>query len=515
MARRRMSMRNVREILRLRYQLGLPGNQIASSMGYGRKTVQDYLTRAEAAGLAWPLPDNLDDEALEGRLFPHNEHHNGRPAPDFAWMHRELGEHKNLTLRVLWMEYNRIHPDGYQFSHYCELYRGWLKTVEVCLRQVYLPGDKLFIDFAGDTVPVIDPVTGEIWEGHIFVAVLGYSNLIYAEAFRDETAASWVSGVCNSLEFYGGTPRILVPDNPKSVVSKPCRYEPEIQAGMNGLAAHYGIAVIPARPKKPKDKSKVESGVGFVERQALAPLRHRNFFSLGELNAAIRELLQELNERPFEKLEGTRRLRFETVEKAELKPLPLSRYELEDWRKPIVHPDYHVEIDHNFYSSPYQLKGQQVEARLTTSTVEILHKGRRVASHARLRGKGQFSTLPEHMPLKHQKYLEQNSLEWVTDQAEAIGPNTLQLVQAVAESRDVPEQAIRTSLGILSLVRKYSRERLEAACARALSFDALSYRKVKSILDKGTDRLPRDIVSAPVLPLHDNLRGSAYYGGEH
>ena len=253
-----------------------------------------------------------------------------------------------------------------------------------------------------------------------------------------------------------------------------------------------------------------------MERQILAPLRHRNFFSLGELNAAIWELLKELNEQPFEKIEGTRRLRFETVEKAKLRPLPSCRYELEDWRKPIVHPDYHVEVDHNFYSCPYQLKGQQLEARLTASTVEILHKGRRVASHVRLRGKGQFSTIPDHMPTKHQKYLEQNSLEWVTGQAEGIGPNTLHLVQAVAERREVPEQAIRTSLGILSLAKKYGCERLEAACARAICFDALSYRQVKNILDKGMDRLPQeDAMSVPVLPLHNNLRGSAYYGGEN
>jgi transposase len=337
-----MFMRNVREILRLRYQLGLPGRQIASSLGYGRKTVQDYLARAEVAGLTWPLPEDLDDEALEARLFPHNEHRNGRPQPDFAWMHRELSEHDHLTLRVLWKEYNRENPDGFQFSHYCELYRHWLKTVDVCLRQVYFPGDKLFIDFAGDTMPVIDPVSGEIREGHLFVGVLGYSNLIYAEAFRDETAASWVAGVCDGLEFYGGSPRILVPDNPKSVVTKPCRYEPEIHSAMSGLAAHYGIAVIPARPRKAQDKAKCESGVGFVERQILAALRHRDFFSLGELNAAIWELLKELNEQPFEKIEGTRRLRFETVERAELRPLPSCRYELEDWRKPIVHPDYHI-----------------------------------------------------------------------------------------------------------------------------------------------------------------------------
>jgi transposase len=511
-----MSMRNVREILRLRYQLGLPGRQIASSLGYGHKTVQDYLARAEAGGLSWPLPEDMDDEMLEKRLFPHNERRSGRPQPDFAWMRRELSTDKNLTLGVLWKEYSRENPDGYQFSNYCALYREWLKTVDVCLRQVYFPGDKLFIDFAGDTRPVIDPVSGEIWEGHIFVAVLGYSNLIYAEAFRDETSASWVAGTCNSLEYYGGSPRILVPDNPKSVVTRPCRYEPEIHAAMNGLAAHYGMAVIPARPRKPRDKPKVEFGVGFVERQIMAPLRHRDFFSLGELNADVRKLLKELNERPFEKIEGARRLRFETEEKAKLRPLPSCRYELEDWRRPIVHPDYHVEIDHNFYSVPFQLKGQQLEARLTASTVEILYKGRRVASHVRLRGRGQFSTIPDHMPSKHQQYLEHNTLEWVTAQAESVGPSTLRLVQAIAERRQVPEQAIRTSLGILNLARKYGRERLEAACARALVFDALSYRQVKNILDKEMDRLPQgDAINIPVLPLHENLRGSAYYGGEN
>ena len=509
-------MRNVREILRLRHQVQLPANQIASSLGMARRTVQEYLARAEAADLPWPLPEDLDDGTLEARLFPHNERRNDRPQPDFAWIHRELSHHKHLTLRLLHKEYKRDHPDGYEFSHYCERYREWLKTVDVSLRQVHLPGDKVFLDFAGDTTPVIDAVTGEIKEGHLFVAVLGYSNMIYAEAFRDETAASWVAGVCNALESFGGAPRIAVPDNPKSVITKPCRYEPEVHSAFQGLAAHYDLAVLPARPRKPKDKAKAESGVGLAERQILAALRHRDFFSFGELNAAIWDLLKEVNEQPFEKLEGNRRQRFETVEKAKLRPLPASRYELEDWRKPMVHPDYHVEVDHNYYSVPYQLKGQRLEARLTASTVEIVHKGKRVASHVRLRGKGQFSTLPEHMPLKHQKYLEHNSFEWVTGQAGDIGPNTLRFVQAVAARRQVPEQAIRTSLGVLSLAKDYGNERLEAACTRALAHETLSYRKVKAILDNGMDRLPQEnAASCPELPMHDNLRGSAYYGGEH
>jgi len=509
-------MRNVREVLRLKHQVQLPGNQIALSLGMSRRTVQEYLARAETVGLTWPLPEDMDDAALETHLFPGNVQRDGRPQPDFVWMHQELSKHQHLTLRQLHKEYKLEHPDGYEFSRYCELYRGWLKTVDVSMRHVHSPGDRMFIDFAGDKIPVIDVRTGEIIEGHVFVAVLGYSNLTYVEVFPDETAVSWVAGICNALEYFQGVPRILTPDNAKSVIIKPCRYEPEVHAAIKGLAAHYGMAVIPARPKKPKDKPKVESGVGIAERQILAALRHREFFSFGEVNTAVWELLKELNDRPFEKLAGSRRLRFETLEKAALRPLPASRYELEKWCKSKVHPDHHVQVDSNFYSVPYQLTGQQVEARLTASTVEILYKGRRVASHARLHGKGEYSTLRGHMPPEHQKYLEHNTLEWVFGQAKAIGPNVLRFMKAVAERREVPEQAIRTCQGVLSLVKRCGGEGVDMACAVALANDTLSYRKVKAILDNDKNRLPQEaITSPPGLPLHENLRGPGYYGGEH
>ncbi|MDA8337600.1 MAG: IS21 family transposase [Peptococcaceae bacterium] len=509
-------MRNVREVLRLKHQVQLPGNQVALSLGMSRRTVQEYLARAEAVGLVWPLPEDMDDAALEARLFPVNVQNNDRPQPDFIWMHQELGENKHLTLRQLHKEYKREYPNGYQFSHYCELYHGWLKTVDVSMRQVHQPGDRMFIDFAGDKILVIDARTGEPMEGHLFVAVLGYSNFTYVEVFPDETAASWAAGICNALEYFKGVPRILTPDNAKGVIIKPCRYEPEVHTAIKGLATHYSMAVIPAYPKKPKHKAKVESGVGIAERQILAALRHRDFFSFGEVNAAVWELLKELNERPFEKLEGSRRMRFETVEKAKLRPLPASRYELEKWCKPKVHPDHHVQVDSWCYSVPYQLTGQQVEARLTASTVEILYKGRRVASHARLRGKGESSTLREHMPPEHQKYLEHNTLEWVLGQAKAIGPNVLRFVEAVAKRREVPEQTIRTSQGILGLAKRYTGDRVEVACAIALANDTLSYRKVKTILDNEMDRLPQEATTSSVgLPVHENLRGPAYYGGEN
>ncbi|MDA8335985.1 MAG: IS21 family transposase [Peptococcaceae bacterium] len=509
-------MRNVREVLRLKHQVELPGNQIALSLGMSRRTVQEYLARAETVGLPWPLPEDMDDAALETYLFPGNVQRDDRCQPDFVQMHQELSKHKNLTLRLLHREYKREHPDGYEFSRYCELYRGWLKTVDVSMRQVHEPGDRMFIDFAGDKILVIDGRTGEVIEGHVFVAVLGYSNLTYVEVFPDETSASWVAGICNALEYFKGVPRILTPDNAKSVIIKPCRYEPEIHTAIKGLAAHYGMAVLPARPRKPKDKPKVESGVGIVERQILAALRHREFFSFGEVNAAVWELLKELNEQPFEKLDGTRRQRFEAAEKAKLRPLPVSRYELEKWCKPKVHPDHHVQVDSNFYSVPYQLTGQQVDARLTASTVEILYKGRRVASHARSHGKGEYSTLREHRPPEHQKYLEHNTLEWVFGQAKATGPNVVRFVKAVAERREVPEQAIRTCQGTLSLVKRYGGERVDVACAVALANDTLSYRKVKAILDNETDRMSQEGTnSSPGLPVHENLRGPAYYGGDH
>ncbi|MEW6439287.1 MAG: IS21 family transposase, partial [Pseudomonadota bacterium] len=391
-------------------------------------------------------------------------------------IHREL-RRKGVTLQLLWQEYKQDHPDGYQYSQFCEHYRRWRRTIDITMRQEHRAGEKLFVDWAGQTVGVVDSATGEIRQAYIFVAVLGASNYTYAEASWTQDLASWIAAHTRAFEFFGGTPAIIVPDNLTTGVSRPCRYEPDINPAYHDLAQHYGTVVIPARVRKPKDKAKVENGVLQVSRSILAELRNRTFFSLSELNQAIREGLETLNYRPFQKLEGSRYSHYISLDRPALKPLPTERYEFAQWKKARVNIDYHIEVDANYYSVPYQLIRRQVDVRLTSTTVEVLYKGKRVASHGRLYDKGRYSTVFEHRPPAHQKYLQWTP-ERLINWANTIGPDTAQMVQTIMRRRPVPEQGFRSCLGLFRLGKRYSPERLEAACARALALGAYSYKSV-------------------------------------
>jgi len=508
-------MRKIKEILRLKHELGLGLRQIARSQGLSHSTVSDYLARAEAAGITWPLPEDLDEAAVEARLFPgHGEEpRRRRPEPDWAWVHREL-RRKGVTLQLLWLEYKQEHPDGYQYSRFCDLYHRWRQTLDIPLRQVHRAGEKVFVDWAGQTVPVVDPATGEVREAYVFVGALGASNYTYAEASFSQDLRAWILAHCRMFEFFGGVPRIVVPDNPKTAVTQACRYEPGLNRSYEEMAAHYGAVVLPARPKKPRDKAKVETAVQMVERWVLAPLRHRTFFSLAELNRAIREGIEALNDRPFQKLAGSRRTLFEALDRPALLPLPARRYEHAEWKRATVNIDHHVEVDHNYYSVPHRLVRREVEVRLTATTVEVLHRGQRVASHVRSYGRGQYLTDERHRPAAHQRHLEwtpSRLIRW----AEAVGPETARLVRTLLETRPHPEQGYRSCLGIIRLGRRFGSARLEAACGRALLLGALSYRSVRSILEKGLDRLPLEAPGQPPAPIrHPNLRGARYYGDE-
>lgn len=504
-------MRKIIEILRLK-SMGLGVRQIARSLSLAHSTVGEYLGRAAAAGLSWPLPEDMDETRLEALLFPGNSqnHRKGYAKPDFALIHREL-RRKGVTMQLLWQEYKRENSNGYQYSRFCELYQEWSKTLDLSMRQVHRAGEKMFVDWAGQTVPVTDMATGENVPAYVFVAVLGASNYTYVEVSLTMDLFSWITAHCNAFEFFGGVPEIVVPDNAKTAVNQTCRYEPELNHTYREMAAHYGTAVIPARPRKPRDKSKAETSVQVVERWVLAPLRNRTFFSLAELKEAIRGGIHEMNSRPFQKLEGSRRTLFETLDRPALKPLPLKRYEFAVWKKARVNIDYHIEVEHNYYSVPYQLAQKEVDVRVTSGTVEVLHKGQRVALHPRSYGKGRFSTDPNHRPEKHQKYLEWTPSRLVS-WAQTVGSDTAGLVQALLESRPHTEQGYRSCLGIMSLSKKYSHERLEAACRRALAIGAISYRSVKSILEKGLDQIPpEDSLRRPQAVQHDNLRGPGYY----
>jgi transposase len=505
-------MRKIREVLRLTYACVLTNREIAKTRAMGRAAVADYLRRARNAGLGWPLPEGLDDIELERRLFPSARvPTEKRPQPDCAYLHREL-RRKGVTLYLLWEEYRAVHPEGYQYSRFCDLYRDFAKKLKPTMRQIHKAGEKAFVDFSGKRPEIINPETGEIRSVELFVGVLGASNLIYAEATPDQTLESWIGAHLRMVEFWGGCVEIFVPDNLKSGVDKACRYEPGLNRTYEDFARHYRAAVIPARPYKARDKAKVETAVLVAQRWILARLRNRTFFGLAELNGAIRELLVLANNRPMQKLGVSRRELFEQIDCPALRSLPANRYELGEWATPTVNIDYHVEIDRNFYSVPYQLCGKKVDARFTRSTVEIFFKSRRVASHQRLYGRGRYSTDPKHMPASHRAHAEwtpSRLISW----AGKTGPATAQLVAQILQSRPHPEQGYRACLGIMRLGRQHGDGRLEAACRRAGQLGAYSYKTVRNILQSGTDRLPleENSDSTPAVPAHGNIRGAAYY----
>jgi transposase len=511
MAQTKLTMRQIQEILRLKHQNQLSIREIARSCGLPTSTVGDYLKRAEAAGIGWPLPEGQGEKELLQLLIAHPV--TGTAAcpslPDWPYIHEEL-RRKAVTLQLLWQEYRQAQPESYGYSRFCELYRRWAGTLDPVLRQVHLPGEKMFVDWAGQTVPIYSALDGSVSAGHLFVAVLGASNKTYAEAFENEQLAAWIAAHCHAYTFFEGVARITVPDNLKTGVVRPCRYEPLLHRSYQEMAEHYGTAIIPARIKKPRDKAKVEVGVQIAERQILAALRDQRFFSVGELNTAIRPLLTKLNGQPFQKLEGSRNSWFERLEKSQLLPLPVTTFELANWSKAKVNIDYHVAVEKHFYSAPYQLIHQPLDVRLTDKTVELFQHGKRVAAHLRSRLPGRSTTLEEHRPKSHQKHLEwtpSRILEWV----KTIGPECVQVVEKIMAERPHPEQGFRSALGIIRLGKAVGHERLEAACRRALHFGTCSYRSLQSILQNNLEAQPLEQELPLPSPTHENLRGSPYY----
>jgi transposase len=514
MAQERLSMRKIREILRLRFDAKLSMERIALGCKVSSSTVSDTLTRFKLSGLVWPLDDVLDDGQLEERLY--RDRHKGKPpdahVPDWHWVHRELRKGKNVTLAGIWEEYKNEHPGGYNYSWFCESYAKFRGHVDPVMRQVHKMGEKCFVDYAGPTFNIVDRHTGEVRTASLFVGVLGGSNYTFVEATWSQGLPDWLGSHVRMLEFFGGAPEIVVPDNLKCGVTKPNYYEPDINVAYSEWAQHYGIAVIPARVRKPKDKSKAENGVLLAERWIMAVLRNRTFYQLDELNEAIEGLLDRLNRRQFQKLNGSRLEMFEKLEKPTLRPLPSERYYYSQWKKARVHIDYHVELDGHYYSVPHELIHELLQARLTTTVVELLHNGRRVTSHRRSYVQGGRTTLREHMPSKHSKMLEWTP-ERLTSWASKNGPATRDLVAGIMAKWPHPQQGFRACLGVLNLSKKYSSERVEAACRRALIHGAYSYHSVKSILEKGMDKLIDTTESTRPSILHENVRGAAYYAG--
>jgi transposase len=504
-------MKKVIEVLRLKYATGLSHDKVARACGLSKGTVNNYVSATHVLGLTWPLPEGVDEARLEALLFPTRQPSSRLVEPDYFQMHQAL-KRKGVTLQLLWAEYVAIHAEhGYRYSQYCNRYRLWRDRQKRSLRQIHLAGEKLFIDYCGPTVPIVDRHTGEVREAQVFVAVLGASSYTFAEATYTQSLPDWIASHQRALAFFGGVPALLIPDNLLSAVTVADRYEPGINATYADMAAHYGTAVLPARPYKPKDKAKAEVGVQVVERWILARLRHHTFFSLAELNAAITELLPALNERPFQGRSESRRDLFETIDRPALKPLPYEPYAYAEWRKAKPGIDYHIQVDKRFYSVPHNLVGQVLTVRVSATTVEVLHKGQRVASHPR-HGHGRYATEPSHMPKAHRAHREWSPGRFL-DWAKAIGPCTAQVIEQQLTDRPHPEHGYRACLGLLKLSRGYGKPRFEAACARALAIHSASYKSVASILKQGLDQQPLhdERSDQAELPLHTNVRGPGYY----
>jgi transposase len=467
--------------------------------------------RAQAAGLAWPLPGTLDDLALERRLFATaaNTPVARRPTPDWTTVHREL-KRPGVTFVLLWQEYKAITPDGLQYSQFCEAYRQWAGTLDLVMRQSHRAGETRFGDYAGQTMPVVDPRTGEVHATAIFIAVLGASNYPCAEATWSQNLPDWIGAHVRAFAAFGGVPQVVVPDNLKAAVSRVHRYEPTLNRTYAELVQHYGVAIVPARAARPRDQAKVEVGVQVVERWILARLRHHTFFSLLELNTAIADLLVHLNRRPFKKLPGSRQSVFESLDRPALRPLPTQPYADAEWKLVRVHIDDHVEVDGHYYSVPYSLVTQPLDVRLSAQVVESFHKGTRVASHQRSPLKGRHTTVAVHMPKAHHHDAEwppQRLVLWAAHTGEAIAP----VVDTMLASRPHPQQGFRACLGIMRLGKRYGTERLEAACRRAIRIGACSYKSLESILKHALDQqpLPGPPAAAPVIT-HGHIRGAQY-----
>jgi transposase len=505
-------MRKLREIIRLRLQAGQSGRAIARSCGLSPSTVHEYVGRIAIAGLGWPLPAELDDDdVLERLLFP-DEHRpkSDRPEPDWAYVHTEL-QRRHVTKTLLWQEYKEVTPDGLQYSQFCDKYLRWARPLSATMRQAHHAGEKTFIDFSGSGLDVVDPFTGECRKAVLFVAVLGASNLTYAEPVVSQDLPTWIGCHVRASEYFGGTTEIWVPDNPRVGVTKAGKYEPILNRTYEELSAHFGAAVIPARPYRPRDKAKVEVAVQIASRWILAVLRNRTFCSLEEMRVAIAELLEKLNGRKMRRLGKSRRELFEEIERSALKPLPARPYEYAEWTQPKVDLSYHVEHDDHFYSVHFSLIGEKLDLRATESTVEILRRGTRIESYPRSYAKGKYSTRKEHMPRAHLDQVEWTP-ERLTDWARTTGPKTVALLEAIMAAKAHPQQGFKACLGVLRQTRNYPRERVERAAARALHFRTLNSGSVASILRHSLDQVPLP-GEAPqqTLPLHENIRGGRYY----
>jgi len=510
MAQERLTVKKIKEILRLKYEAGLSNRAIAGACKISNSTVGEYLRRAEAAEVGWPLGELSEDELYQ-KLFGGHEPipETAKPLPDWEEVRKELRQ-KGMTIHLVWIEYIEKYPDGYKHSQFGEYYRRWEKKThsEPSMRNVHVGGERMQVDYAGLKMALVDPETGEVSPVSVFVAMLPASNYTYAEAQLSEDQCNWNNGHVRAFEFFGGVVKIVVPDNLKTGVQKPNYYEPDINPAYQELAEYYQFAVLPARVKKPKDKGKVENGVQNVERWVIAPLRKRTFFSLAEINRAVREQVDQLNNKVMLAVGRTRRQEYEDIDLPNLRPMPEKPYEYAVRKTARVNIDYHVEFEKHLYSVPHNLIHEEVDLRVTEHMLEVFHKGKSIAVHPRSFKPGRFSTLKEHMPPNH-RFVDQVNANQLLHWAEGVGPHTADFISGLLKSRQFPEQAYRSCLGILSLAKKHPHAQMEQACQAALEAKTFSYKAVKEELDW--------LLKQPALPLtetlptHANIRGHDYY----
>jgi len=514
-----LNMKNIIEVLRLKLDLNLSHRDIAHSLNLSASSVSKYISLFQNSKLSWPLPTDISNTQMHELLFKSIKEKNKQPSEitkqtpiDCDYIHKEL-KRKSVTLRLLWEEYSKTNiGKAYSKSQFCAIYKSWCKLRNISMRQHHKAGDKLFIDYSGQTMLIIDKDTGEGGKAEIFLAVLGASSYIFAEATWTQSSVDWIASHIRAFEYFGGLPCLLVPDNLKSAITTACKYEPKENSSYAELARHYDTAILPARPRKPKDKSKAEGSVLHVERRILARLRNMTFFSLYELNEQISKILKEINNEPFQKMPNqSRNSLFLELDKPALKPLPQHKFEFIELKDAIVHIDYHVETHGYYYSVPYQLVGKVVELKITPTIVEIFYDGKIVANHIRGYKRGGFATVTEHMPDRH-KYHEGWNPGRFLNWAVTIGPETVKTVQHIIAKKKHQEQSYRACLGLLSLAKKFNNKRLETACTLANKVGSYNYHTIVTILKNGTDQLQQNTEQEDKKFInHENIRGPEYF----
>jgi transposase len=505
-----VTIRKMKEILRLYYDANLSMHQIAKSLSISSGVVHKYIKRSKELNISWPLPENITNDSKLKELFqPPPSKLNITTVIDYQAVHTEC-KRKGVTLQLLWEEYHEARIITLGYSQFCRRYRAWLKTQPSSMKQTHKAGDKTFIDYSGMTFDIIDPATGEIRSTEIFIGVLGASNYTYAEATWSQQLPDWIASHVRMFEYFGGASALLVPDNLKSAVTKACRYDPDVNPTYAEMVSHYNTAVLPARPYRPKDKSKAEGSVLLVQRWILARLRNETFVGLFELNQAIKKWLKILNNKPFKKIPGCREELFESLDKPQLIPLPKIKYEYKAYKHPKVHVDYHVEIDGHYYSVPYKHVGDRLDVWYNNNVVECFYQSKQIAIHQYSELKGKHTTLTEHMPKSHQKKSEWSKprfLNWASN----IGINTHKITEHILDSKTHEEQGFRACLGFLGLSKKYTPEKLEQACEYAILNNVKIAKSVKTILQKEIYKHQNIGLTINKPITHDNIRGSEYY----